>query len=336
VNAYQEWCQLNGRDPSAAAMTAGSVASWLSEIAPRYAPSSLSVLRAAAGSFWRDALLPGRSPTEDERVSRIVAGLQKRRALEEAAKPARPTTIALTGDLLISSAPFLQTPWRNRTPRDEMLWAAATLGVFGLLRPGELLGSARERSRAARADAVLFYASPGAVAVRAVRPLSPAPSDIPDHFTVQLGVTKADPFARNTDLAISAPTAVEALWRWMHTRAALGLPADGPLFALPSPTGFACLSCAQLCGEIAAWIALVSGGPPPKVTGRCFRKGGASALLAGGAAVPAIMQSARWKSAAMVGVYADAASKRQRALLTNRRMDAAAVAGAAAAVSRRR
>lgn len=329
------WCRNNGRDPAAKAMSAGSVASWLAEIAPNYAPRSLSVLRAAAGSYWRDALLPGPCPTEDERVSRVVAGLMKTRAREDAQKPAQPVTIALTADLLIASAPFLATPWEHRSPREEMLWAAATLGVYGLLRPGELLGSARDRSRAARADAVLFFATPAGLRRMDVSSITPAPGGLPDHFTVQLGVTKADPLGRNPDLPISAPTAVAAMWRWLHTRAALGLPPDGPLFALPhSQGGIELLSCASLCKEIARWIAITTGVPPPKVTGRCFRKGGASALVAAGATVPAIMQSGRWSSPAMVSVYADQASKRRRALLTGRRMDAAAAAAAPGAVSR--
>ena len=320
AGAYQAWCRINGRDPAAEAMTAGSVASWLAEIAPHYAPRSLSVLRAAAGSYWRDALLPGPSPTEDERVSRVVSGLVKARAREDAAKPARPVTVALTAELLLAASPFGNRPWQQRSPREEMLWAAATLGVYGLLRPGELLGSARDRSRAARADAVIFYAAANGLATRAVAPITPAPAELPDHFTLRLGVTKADPLARNADHPISAPTAVAALWRWMHTRAAIGLPTEGPLFALPHPQGgVETLSCAALCKEIARWIALATGNPPPKLTGRCFRKGGASALLGGGAAVPTIMQSGRWSTPAMVGVYASADAKRRRALAAGRR-----------------
>jgi len=309
-------------------VTAASVANWIAAVQAHYQPRSLHVLRSALSWYVSRDCRGGELPTRDERIKMLITGVEKQRARAAAAAPAAeaaPVTIPLTAELLASLSLVASGAARGSVsiaPREVMLWAAACLGVFGLLRPNELLGKHKDRSGATRADAITFYANDSALPpALPVRLGAWSEARTPDHFSVRLGPTKADPAGRNAPLRIAAPMAVEALWRWMHVRLDWGGTADGPLFALPTASGApGALKCAELCRAIGSWIALSRGGPPPRITGRCFRKGGATSLVSGGAGLSEILAQGRWRTPAMVGIYSIREALMQRALEANRQM----------------
>jgi len=194
-----------------------------------------------------------------------------------------------------------------------------------MLRPCEFLGVRKDRSQALRISDVTFFARAGSQEKVDLCPPGELAEqhDEPDRFSLWLGATKADQLAENPPTVIAAAPAVQALWRWMHLRRDLG-GEDGPVFAVPGGSGQ--LSQAELCRYLGEWIAVATDGTVPKVTGRTFRRGGTSSMLASGAARADIQKQGRWKTASMVDVYSSAAAKQARAIIDNRAKGAAAIA----------
>jgi integrase len=92
------------------------------------------------------------------------------------------------------------------------------------------------------------------------------------------------------------------------------------------------LSRNRLLAEIERWLTRLMGASP-KLTGKAFRRGGASGMLQGGASIPEIMTAGRWRSPAMVGVYASAEAQRRSIVAASRAMDPSAASAAAAAAA---
>ena len=102
--------------------------------------------------------------------------------------------------------------------------------------------------------------------------------------------------------------AVDALWRWFGMRP----PSTDPhLFRLP---GESPLSIASLTESIAN-ACRADGLGEIEITGKCFRRGGCSDMVAAGFTTAQIQTVGRWQSSAMVNTYADPASRRARAAL---------------------
>jgi hypothetical protein len=135
-----------------------------------------------------------------------------------------------------------------------------------------------------------------------------------DHYSVQLGPTKADQLGRNPPQRIAAAVAVSALWRWAHIRRDLGGRAEDPLFQVP---GQKALTRKQLFSTIQQWH-LAATGVLPKVTGKAFRRGGNQSLVASGASVPDMQRAGRWRSSAMPAVYSAPAAAAARGLHVSR------------------
>jgi integrase len=122
-----------------------------------------------------------------------------------------------------------------------------------------------------------------------------------------LGPTKADQEGRNPAILIAAVPAVTALWRWCHERRDSRRSDVRPaLFATSSGRQ---LSKAALCEWLDGGLQR-AGHRYEKITGRCFRRGAATALIAGGAAPQAVGELARWGSEGVMVRYLEAEARR--------------------------
>ena len=159
---------------------------------------------------------------------------------------------------------------------------------------------------------------------------------VPDRFAVRLGITKADQAATNAPTVVAAASAVRALWVWMHVRRDLHF-ASPRLFvsceehkAGPVEVN---LSMAALCRVVSNALDRVGIEHPP-ITGKTFRRGGASALTAAAASTATIAAAMRHRSMSMQNRYSSDLAKAEGLVTASRRMDALPTAAAAAAARR--
>ena len=324
VERYQIFCTAQGWDPSPAAVTAVTAAEFLAALGKegRLGTRTIAVHRSAV-STWRlqSTLADGPNPLQSVAVERVIKGIaRERQPIEAAAHSRRLSTIEVTPALLAAIQPWIVPHFpRGGTPQQLMVWAAANVATYALLRPSELLGSPQHPDRALLAKQITFFMTRGSDHVGELGPIGADPNalPLPDHFTIALGPTKADQQGLNPPIAVAAQPAVLALWVWMHKRRDRGPGADCPqLFSNP---GFGPLRLFELTGALAD-ACVESGRERPHITGRAFRRGGASGLMAGGAARPAIRAAGRWRSDAMGEIYASRQSKAERALEASRAM----------------
>jgi hypothetical protein len=156
----------------------------------------------------------------------VIEGIKREWLPRElAAKAARPASIALTPSLLASLRPVMPVG----EPLASMVWAAATLGVYALLRPSEILGSAQHRDRALRFDQIEFFETASSTQRVGLHPVGTDADDhaLPDRYSISPGVTKTDQRAKKGGKIVAGAPAVEVLWRWCHLRQAIG--SESPL-----------------------------------------------------------------------------------------------------------
>ena len=190
------------------------------------------------------------------------------------------------------------------TPETRRFWAMATVGCATGLRPSELCGSAALTDRRLRvAQLKAFCRAPHAQSPLPFPTGPEAPTVWPGHLELQLTASKTDQAGAFGPVVIGAPFAIEALWRWLHYLQ----PAAGSqqfLFALPReeapPSVTVLLEWLREGLKDAGHVGI-------HVTGKCFRRGANSALVAGNAPIAESMALGRWASPAMVGVYASEA-----------------------------
>lgn len=283
------------------------------------AAGSISGYRSSLRSLWFEHAAPGApSPTDDELVGKVIAGIKKERAMRKALTPATisprdPAAVTLSFSLLETMHPR----FGSDDPESMLIWASLCTGTAGLLRPGEVVGPHLQPYRALHIAHVVFYGDAGRHMPLAVggwdKIEGPTPrGKSPLLFTLNLRVTKADPLAENLPHPVGHPLAVLSLWRWMHRRAALYAawpgPRDPEVFRLP---GTPLLTRPQL---VRAQEAAVSRALERPVTlcGRSMRRGGASSLMAAGVSGSAMMEAGRWASPSMPVLYASAESKETR------------------------
>lgn len=304
--------------------TLHSAGEWVASLVVerRLTSGTVKLHRSALSTLWEESTARGDNPFQSRQMGRLVRGAARELLCHDTAvRKDRGEQISLTPDMLVAIGARINAVSRTfgqDSPEMCMMYAAACVGVCGLLRPNEFVGAYSLAGRALTAAVVTWYAAPG----------DPGVGDYarPDRFALSLGATKADQLAKNPPVVIGTGFAVWALWQWMHTRRAAGHNPHDPLFVYHAGRP---LSCSALLTWLTAQLAkaqLVPAGAVLK--GRSFRRGGTSALLEAGADVPSIMAQGRWKSAAMVDIYSDAASKRARALLESRAMGSSAAAAA--------
>ena len=251
------------------------------------------------------------NPWDSERIRRLLEGIAKAKQPGEADhRVLHPPSFALTPAVIKKLAHLYLSPH----PLTVMHYASITLGSFAMLRPGEMLGSPSRPPLLLKN--ILFYATAGCTAPTVLLPLGVDISiyDVPDRYTITLGITKADRTASNLPSIVCAPLAVSALWKWMHIRRRSATP-DDRLFEFAGTP----LRTRALCDIIEQSLRRI-GYVDPHVTGKTFRRGGASHLVSSGASTASIMALGRWKSHTMHERYADASSKEERRVNASRGM----------------
>lgn len=317
---YREWCVANQR--SALPVTPVNLADWLAHEGSRMDKSrsarTIGVYRSAVSTLHEESectWAANPNPVLDPRVGRLMKGIGNVKSQVDIAARAKKRaggTIDLTPAILADLEPHAGMSDR---PRDAMLWAVACLGTFGLLRLNELLGSTAHPERVLAPDQVRFCRT--ASGITAIFPPEGS-SDTPDHLELHLGATKADQAGKNPPVRIAARMAVQAMWRWMIVRRAM-IRTSGPsqfLFAVP---GQAPIQLKAVVSFLQEWFAHQGHGRP-RITGKCFRRGGASALVAGNVPEAAAAAAGRWRAPAMVQLYASRESKREQAIAISRAM----------------
>jgi integrase len=293
-------------------VNASTTQEWIVHLAYRVPPlavRTIGLYKSAARTRWAETG-HGPNPWDSEILARMLKGISNARADLAPSSGPRPPSLALTPDLIGRIAYLYPTT----SPAHVMRFAAMTLATCALLRPGEVLGSGGVDNRPLLASSITFYA----LRDRSdVAHLLPQGADLdryarPDRYSIYLGVTKADRTASNLPSVVAAPLAVDALWRWMHLRRDLGV-VDPLLFYHAGVP----LRVNTLTGSIKAALGKI-GYRDPVVTGKTFRRGGASALVAAGVPLSVVAAAGRWRTIAMVSVYADAESKAARVLAASR------------------
>jgi len=327
LRSYADFCTARGHSGDASFISTTLAGDWLATlaVAGRHTASTLKLYRSALSTAWEESGAMGPNPLQSALIERHLRGADRLlHAQDAAARERRAQTFELTprvlGSLQHIADRAICAAMEIDDPLPLLCWAAACFGVFGLLRPSEFLAQGYQRfSSNLHGSSVRFYVTPETDATMDLLPrgVSIAALPIPDRFDISLGASKADQSARNAPCIIAAPICVRAVWQWAHARRDRGHHPHEPLFVRPDGQA---LSRPQLLQQLTIWLTPLLGAAP-KLTGKAFRRGGASGMLAGGASVPAIMQAGRWKSAAMVGVYSSAESQRVRAAMESRALD---------------
>lgn len=281
-------------------VTEANLANFLAHLATqtKLLPATIKTYRSAINTMHAESefgTLPGAA--ESAVVNRVIKGIARERtAVEKAARAARRPTTDLTPDLLATLAPCAT----DSAPQAIMLWAAVCTGTHGTLRVSELIGSSQNPERALRPEQIVFRD-----AARRVVPHVGASTGVatPASFDIRLRETKTDQMALFDQTAtVAAPIAVSALWRWVALRRA------------DCPTLFEQRLKFPAIGEYLRSLCEKAGLGRPHFSGKCFRRGGASGALASGASREDIAAAGRWKSHAMIDLYANSAAKEARAL----------------------
>jgi hypothetical protein len=257
------------------------------------------------------------NPAQNPVVTRFMRGLVREKRIELGIGRTALTSekaIEITPRILLEIEPHAL---HGMTARDMPTRAAACMGTFGMLRPNEFLGSPAHPERRLRAAQIAFFAPGSDIPLMLTRPEENEGS-VPEYFTIALGATKADQLANNQPHIVAARPAVEALWTWTHKRAEIdrarvhcGRPSDPFLFNHP---GGAPMELSTIVKFLQDWLEAMGHGRP-LIAGKSFRRGGASGMVESGAARPEIAAAGRWRSAAMIDTYANAAAQR-RSMIT--------------------
>jgi len=316
------FCSATGVSPAPEDVDGYSLAEFLAHLA-HTAPlqsSTIATYRSAVSSWaHRGTLSDESSAGSSAPVSLVMQGIiNSKRPAENARKQARrEEEPALTPEMLAAILEVVP----GACPRNAMLMAAAHVGVYGLLRPIEMLGARGSREEEAlRLSQVTFYhdKAEAVVAAHHKNYATAVSVPLPHHFVIRLGATKADREGANKPKVVASEPAVAALWFWLHLRRDLRPPA-GNEFIFLNPHTWSFLNIVELMKQLTVW------GKEANVTsfdfvGRSMRRGGAEALVGGGASIPDVQAAGRWRSVAMPALYAGAAGGRQRQLLISKAM----------------
>lgn len=261
----------------------------------------------------------GPNPWGSARIHRLLSGVTRTAPRHAGGGP----TLAITPDLLARLVRDVPSALIAPDTRSRMRYAAVMTAAHAGLRPSELLGSAVHRERALLVTDIAFYETPAST--RAMPLLPPHTSAdhtvLPDRFEITLGVSKADQAGDNPPIPIAAPLAVRALWVWLHVRREAFGEADARVFIERTLSRIVGLGIRPLCTHIADALDL-AGIPHPRITGKAFRRGCASALTAAGVATSVIAATLRHRTLSMQDRYSDAASKAARVLAASRAIGA--------------
>lgn len=294
--------------------------------------ATIKVYRSALRSWWAQYDFSGAAdPLDSSVVAQVLKGGERHCAAQELAvasftgqRQQYKPPFEITGEFLEEIKVFYGRG--DMEPHACLLWAAACVATYGLLRPSEMLGSQQHRDRALMPAAITWFRDEHTLEVRGMLPEGTDThcrivDSCPDRFTIDLGVTKTNQQGVPRPKMIAARPAVLALWMWVHKRRA-ARPREGDrLFQHPDRRP---LSITTLTASIVqATRAVLHRDIRP--TGKSFRRGGATTLANIGASGPDIQGAGPWRSPAMIGVYVSAAAQEASAARVSRAMAPAAV-----------
>ena len=261
-----------------------------------------------------DSTLP--NPLDSPLIKNLLTGIEN---VKRATKPpVAPKDTALTFDIVQRLAPVY-----GKDERDLLLFAVVAFGVATASRPSEMLGSAAAgQHRALVAQQLRFYSDDACTV-----PVhwSDAGAALPRVCELHLYCTKTKKDGETK--LISAPIAVQAIWRWMcHRR-------PEPAAAIFERGGRP-LTTFAVVADLRRRLAAIGLGHMV-ITGKCFRRGAAS-TLAGLGLPDADIAAAAWApDSHMWKTYAsDPQVRRARALMVNRMMQSNVAAAAASSGDR--
>ena len=306
-----------------------AAASFLSHVADSsgLCYNTIRTYRSALGTWWQESTVGVRSPEvnpfRSPYVKRVLSGIE--RSMAPALIQARQQRAQLAPEVTLDAALLADLLPHMHTDSSSgfMQWSATRVGVYGLLRRVELLGSSDHRDRYLKPTQIAFYDTPAKLQRIALRSPTRSPAGTaavthdhgpqPAAFTIDLGMSKADAMGTNPPHLVSHPAAVRTLWCWMHMRAALTPgTADDALFQVP---GQPRLEMKQLLRSLSTAYELARDTPAPHFAGKIFRRSGASNLLIAGADGPELQTAGRWRSPQMPLLYASMTAKVARVAL---------------------
>lgn len=304
---YTDFCYKTGREPLP--VDALAVLHFLArESHADYDKSSrtIGLYRSALSTMHAESEYGGQpNPLDDPRIARLLVGVKKSKIESDAEKreAATPTAV-LTPKFLVDHEAYFGM---SDEPANVMKWAACCLGSFAALRKTELIGSSFYPERRLKISQIKFYHTDLTRTVIAI----PAPSivrveDI-NHFSISLGATKADPLAHNKPSLCFSAVAIRAMWKWMHLRHSLTRAEVPQLFTI----GTTHLDYATLMTFVQNMF-VAKGDGRMKFTGKAFRKGAASELVASNVPNSVSADLGRWRTTHMVETYATPAAKAAR------------------------
>lgn len=196
-----------------------------------------------------------------------------------------------------------------------MLYAAMNLGVYGLLRPSELLGISQYPDRALRRNQIGFYDSTNEEEInRQTNNLNE--NNLPQHIRINLEISKTDQIRKGKDVIIAAPLAIKAIWNWCCIRDKYFSTTD-ELFKLPNGKR---LFTRQLLLHLRYCFKKI-GFPNIYISGKCFRRGGTSSLITAGISTNDITPMGHWTSNNSQKCYISKQAKWNRMIQVSKQME---------------
>ena len=248
------------------------------------------------------------NPLAHPKLKRLLKGISNAKAApERVAATTRHTCSPLTFDIVRR----LRAVHSDTQPREVMMFAAIALATAACMRPSELLGSSTYPERTLTAQQIVFFAAAHSDAT-----VTPGVGVTASRCSVHLLTTKTH--LKGEERTVSADEAVQALWRWFILSGAQGSDVLFQLNGTPLTTN-------SLIGHLRRKLKHIGLGHL-YVTGKCFRRGGASTLSALGASAADIAVAGGWSANSNVWQqhYAnDPSVQRARAIEMNAQMQRA-------------
>lgn len=216
-------------------------------------------------------------------LDRVLAGIKRWDVARVVAKPKLPITTAI----LRSMEAHLHLDDRS----DSLLWAMMWTATAGMLRISEFtLAQGSNLDRSLQLQQLSMHKSDGS----RISTLSVTPTSNVHYASLHLLASKTDPFRAGVDIIISAPTAIQALVRYLcHLRQQRPQPKlTSPLFMFPT---FRAVDRSWLMKRVSELLQHL-GLSPERYSSHSFRKGGAVSLQEREVEDSLIRSSGRWRS----------------------------------------
>ena len=324
VNHYLSYCEDRGWNPNRVP-TSEYAEEWIASLGDsgRISANTARVYKAAM-SNWHKKRSTATDPFSSDRITLMMNGIERSKAEREQHKrEAKPAPVSFTMDMARDFIDYCAEWSKSHDSSARVYAAAAGVATACALRPSELFGSANQPERRITVSQLKFYSSQNELMVPSINSsqvsssAAAAASSYPHYFSLHLKASKTNQMGRTEEIHSATKAAVRALWEWRTERGG----EEGPLFIRGSSDRRPLLtSC--LLNFIRSWLNQIHSGlnSSRRITGKCFRRGGASTLNSLGATSRELNDIGRWRTKDMWKTYADSDSKKKRALETSQKM----------------